>query len=499
MYAPELPNNIDAEKAVLGSMLLNRDAIALTAPWLKPDMFYMERHADIYQAMLDLYTRRTPTDTRTVSAELGRAGKLDSVGGIPYLSDLTDAVPTSYHVAYYAKFVADAAFHRSIIRLGGALAARGYDTGTSADDLRADALKLITEAVAQPGQDDGSTLDVLMRDVMDGFTRDHPPAISTGLRDLDEIIYGIRKERLITIAGRPGHGKSALALTIACNVVKQGHAGLFFSMEMSQEELGQRVLSMHSGIDGAAIQAYRLDEREIAIASDAALKVSPWPLTIHCGGFTLADIRTRTLRHIAEHGDLTFIVVDYLGLVRPSSKKGQTRQQELGEITRGLKALSSETHTDVLMLAQLNRGIEGRDSAIPTLSDLREAGDIENDSNIVLFVINPEKFDPNTQDKGKGIIYVSKHRGGKTGKTELMFNASLTRFDPLERYRAVEGYDESAGRHAPPPVDDMVARLKNKGARVIEGTELRQALADSTDTTFSQFMPLQEDDDAFEG
>jgi replicative DNA helicase len=336
---------------------------------------------------------------------------------------------------------------------------------------------------------------------MDGFTRDHPPAISTGLRDLDEIIYGIRKERLITIAGRPGHGKSALALTIACNVVKQGHPGLFFSMEMSQEELAQRILSMHSGIDGAAIQAYRLDEREIATATDAAMRVSSWPLTVHCGGYSLADIRTKTLQHIAEHGDLAFVVVDYLGLVRPSGKKGQTRQQELGEITRGLKALSSEVRADVIMLAQLNRGIEGRDSAIPTLSDLREAGDIENDSNIVLFVINPEKFDPNTADKGKGIIYVSKHRGGKTGKTELMFNAALTRFDPLERYRTVEGYGEPSERYAPTPaplITDMVSRIK--GARVIEGSDLTRILADSTDTAFSQFPDTsQEDDDAFEG
>jgi replicative DNA helicase len=494
---PELPHNIDAEKAVLGSVLLNRDALASVAPTLTPDMFYMERHADIYAVMLDLFSQRTPADTRTVSAELKRRGKLDSVGGVPYISDLIDSIPTSYHIGYYAQFVKDAAFHRSVIKLGATLAARGYDTATSADDLRADALKLVTDAVAQDGQAAGSTLDTLMRDLMDGFTRDHPPAISTGLSDLDEIIYGIRKERLITIAGRPGHGKSALALTIACNVVKQGHAGLFFSMEMSQEELSQRILSMHSGIDGAAIQAYRLDEREIAAATDVALQVSSWPLTVHCGGYTLSDIRTKTLQHIAEHGDLAFIVVDYLGLVRPSGKKGQTRQQELGEITRGLKALSSEIHADVIMLAQLNRGIEGRESAIPTLSDLREAGDIENDSNIVLFVINPEKFDPNTQDKGKGIIYVSKHRGGKTGKTELMFNASLTRFDPLERYRTVEGYGTEPYTPAV-PVSDMVARIKSNGARVLSGAELNRALADSTDTTFSPFMPM-EDDDAFEG
>lgn len=442
MYAPEPPNNIDAERAVLGSILLNREAIAGVASWLKPDMFYAQKHADIYQTMLDLYASRTPADTRTVSAELNKMGKLDAIGGIVYLSDLTDCVPTSYHVGYYAQFVEDAAFHRSVIQLGSQLAKRGYDTSKNADELRADAMALVTEAIAKRGERAGRSLDEIMRELIDGFTKEHPPAISTGLYDLDAIIYGVRKERLITIAGRPGHGKSALGLTVAVNIARQGHAGLFFSMEMSEEELGQRVLSMVSHIDGAAIQNYRLSGDELSMAADAAQEAGEWPLTIHAGGFTLADIRTRTLQHIAEFGPLAFVVVDYIGLVKPSNKKGQTRQQEIGEITRGLKALAMEIQADVFMLAQLNREIEGRESAIPTLSDLREAGDIENDSNIVLFVINPEKFDPNTQDKGKGIIYVSKHRGGKTGKVELVFNAALTRFDnKAPEWREAEGYD----------------------------------------------------------
>ncbi len=437
----ELPQSIEAERAVLGSILLNRDAISVVAPWLTSEMFYLRDHANIYSVMLDLYATRTPADIRTVSAALKRLGELDAIGGIVYLSDLVDTVPTSYHISHYAQFVADAAFHRSVISLGGQLAREGYDTSRSADELRADAMALISKAIAKSNDDSGSSLDEIMRELVDGFTREQPPAISTGLYDLDAIIYGVRKDRLITIAGRPGHGKSALALTIACNIVRQGHAGLFFSMEMSREELGQRVLSMTSGIDGAAIQTYRLNASELSTAADAAQQAGAWPLTIHDGSFTLLDIRTRTLQHIAEHGALKFVVVDYIGLVRPSGKKGQTRQQEIGEITRGLKALAMETGADVIMLAQLNREIEGRESAIPTLSDLREAGDIENDSNIVLFVINPEKFDPNTSDKGKGIIYVSKHRGGKTGKVELTFNAALTRFDnQAPKWREAEGY-----------------------------------------------------------
>ena len=436
----ELPQSLEAERAVLGSILLNRDALASVAPWLTPEMFYLDKHADIYRAMRDLFMRRTPADTRTVSAELKQRGLLDGVGGIAYLSDLVDAVPTSYHIGYYAQFVEDAAFHRAAIDLGSKIAARGYDTGTSADDLRAELLALFTATVARRGSTSGKSLDVMMREWLDGYGQERAPTISTGLHDLDAIIYGIRKGRLVTIAGRPGHGKSALAMTIACNVARQGNAGLFFSMEMEEEELTQRIVAMTSGIDGAAIQAERLDDAEIETATESAMRAGEWPLTMHCGGFTMLDIRTRTLQHIAEHGDLSFVVVDYVGLVKPSNTKGLTRQQQIGEITRGLKALAMETHTDVVMLAQLNREIEGRESAIPTLSDLREAGDIENDSNIVLFVINPEKLNPDTADKGKGMLWVVKHRGGPCGKTELAFNAPLTRFDNLSKWYSTEGY-----------------------------------------------------------
>ncbi len=436
----ELPQSLEAERAVLGSVLLNRDALASVAPWLTPDMFYLDKHADIYRAMLDLFIRRTPADTRTVAGELKQRGLLDGIGGIAYLSDLVDAVPTSYHIGYYAQFVEDAAFHRAAIDLGSKIAARGYDTSTNADDMRGELLALFTATCKVRGSTSGKSLDTMMREWLDRYGQERAPTISTGLHDLDAIIYGIRKDRLITIAGRPGHGKSALAMTIACNVARQGSAGLFFSMEMNYDELTERIVAMTSGIDGAVIQAERLDDAEIEKATESAMRAGEWPLTVHSGGYTLLDIRTITLQHIAEHGDLSFIVVDYVGLIRPSNTKGLTRQQQIGEITRGLKALAMETHADVIMLAQLNREIEGRESAIPTLSDLREAGDIENDSNIVLFVINPEKFDPSTADKGKGIVYVSKHRGGKTGKTELRFSDTLTRFDNLVKWRDAEGY-----------------------------------------------------------
>lgn len=442
MSTAELPHNLEAERATLGSVLLGHDRITEVANWLTPEMFYMARHGEIYAAMLALFAQRIPSDTRTVSDELRRRGHLDRVGGWEYVSDLTQAVPTSSHIAYYARQVESAAFRRKLIYAGGKAAAVGYDETKSDDDARAEALLFITDAVSKRDDTGAIPLGEMMDALLEEFGKEHAPATSTGLYDLDEIIYGLTCQgRLITIAGRPGHGKTALALTVATNLAGLGRAGLFFSMEMSKDELSQRIASMYSGVDGKTIQGKNLTDDEFRRVMEATGRLHDWPLHTRVGGFSLADIRTMTLRHIAERGPLAFVVVDYVGLIRPSGKKGQTRQQEIGEITRGLKALAMETGVDLFMLAQLNRDIERRDDSKPTLSDLREAGDIENDSNIVMFVINPEKLDPNTQDKGKGMLWVVKHRGGPCGKIQLRFNAPLTRFDNLEHYRAMEGYD----------------------------------------------------------
>lgn len=441
MTTAELPHNLDAEKATLGSVLMVQDRIVEIANWLKPDMFYSRRHAEIYAAMLHLFGQRTPADTRTVSDELRRRGQLDKIGGWEYVSDLTETVVTSSNVAYYARIVESTARRRLLITNSGKAAALAYDETVSDDDMRAGALALITEAAINRNDAGATPLGEMLNEQLEDFGQEHAPATSTGLYDLDEIIYGLTCEgRLITIAGRPGHGKTALALTIALNLVRQGKPGLFFSMEMSKPELSQRALAMYSDIDGKIIQSRNLTDGQFRRATEAAGMMLDWPLYTRSGGFSLADIRTMTLQHIAEYGPLAFVVVDYVGLVRASGKKGQTRQQEIGETTRGLKSLAMETSADLFMLAQLNRDIEKREDAIPTLSDLREAGDIENDSNIVTFVINPEKLNPDTTDKGKGMLWVVKHRGGPCGKVELRFNAPLTRFDNLDKFRTPEGY-----------------------------------------------------------
>lgn len=440
MTHPELPQDIDAERAVLGSILLNRDAITAIADTLEASMFHYERHAQIFDVMLNLYQRRTPPDTRTVAGELRRRGQLEGCGGVGYLSELVDAVPSSYHIQHYARLVGETSLLRAGIQLGGKIAGLAYGWSGSADEYRAEVQALVTEAIAQHNKAGAAPIGDVMNRLWDQLTTSETTAISTGLYDLDNLIYGLRKGRLVTIAGRPSHGKTALALTIACNVASRGAAGLVFSMEMDEEELGQRILAMQSGIDGRQIQQLHLDEGEMRSAATWIGRVGEWPLWIQTSAVTLNDIRTITLRHIAQHGPLAFVIVDYVGLVTPSGRKGQNRAQEIGEISRGLKALAMEAKCDVLMLAQLNREIEHRSDPIPTLADLRDSGDIEQDSNIVIFVVNPEMFDPQTEDKGKGFLYVAKHRGGARGRIALKFNAPLTRFDNLVEYREVEGY-----------------------------------------------------------
>jgi replicative DNA helicase len=438
----ELPHNIESEKAVLGSVLMNRDSLVAIANWLRSDMFYSGAHADIYAVMLHLFSKRTPPDTRTVADELKRRGQLDSIGGVLALSDLIDAAPSSYHIVHYARTVESLAMRRLMIANSTKAAALAYDQSVPDDDVRAGVLALATEAAIKHDDAGATSIGEMMDRMLDRLGQDRAPATSTGLYDLDEIIYGLtRTGRLITIAGRPSHGKTALALTIGLNLAEQGKHGKIYSMEMTEDELADRFAAMRSNIDGRIIQSGNVTDDQFRKVTEVVGGMNPLRLFTRAkSSFTIADIRTMTLQHIMTHGALDFIIVDYIGLMQPSGKKGQSRQQDIGEMTRGLKALAMETGADLFMLAQLNREIEKRESPIPTMSDLREAGDIENDSNIVMFVINPELLNPDTQDKGKGMLWVVKHRGGPRGKVELRFNAPLTRFDNLDKYRAPEGY-----------------------------------------------------------
>lgn len=445
MTHPELPQDLDAEKAVLGSVLLNRDALTQIAPWFKPELFYLDRHGLIFGAMRHLYERRVPPDVRLVAAELRARGQLDAIGGVEYLSDLSDAVPTSYHIEHYARTVERLALHRRAIALGGQIAARGYSASGSADELRADVQALVSSLLGAAGGARGLTPlgDVLDQILQRAGEAETEASVLTGLTDYDALTGGLWPGQLVVPAGRPGHGKSSFVATIAANIAARGHAVVYISLEMEQTEVAQRLLSADTGIDGMELRRGQLDEAELMRITESAGPMSMWPFYLEDRRMALSEIRALVLQHIAEHGPITLLVIDYIQLIPPDRRTGN-RQQDIGEITRGLKALAKEARCTIYAPSQLSREIERRDSPIPTLADLRESGDIENDADRIVFVVRPELFLKKDDDEGQaeaGVasLYIAKHRGGRLGKVDVRFDAERTRFVDLT-WRDAEGY-----------------------------------------------------------
>jgi replicative DNA helicase len=436
---PALPAAIESEKATLGSVLLNRDALIPIASWLLPDDYHYERHALIFDAMLACWRRRVPPDTRTVAEELRKRGQLDAVGGVEYLSMLVDVPATSYHVEHYAADVAYAAIRRRLIDAGGQIAALGYNEQGDLETLIAEAQALVVSVTQRMGTRKGglTPLTDVMGELYDFFATDQTPAIETGLRDYDTLTGGLWPGDLIVPAGRPGHGKSAFVKTLAVNVARVGHPVALFSLEMQRKKVALNILAMESGIDGMALKTRRIDEDELSRAL-TAMGEANWPLYLEDVRVSMAEIRTRCLRHVAEHGPLAVVIVDYLQLVKPASIKAP-RELQVSEIARGLKELAMELSCTVIAPAQLNRAIEGRPDSTPTLADLRESGEIEQAADQVAFIVRPEKFDPETDQKGIGILHVVKHRDGQPGAIPLRFDGPRTCFADLT-YRTPEGY-----------------------------------------------------------
>lgn len=443
MTAPELPYNIDAERAVLGSVLLNRDVMVKLAGLVAPDDFHYEKHAQIYAAMLECYGRRVPPDFRTVSDRLRQAGQLEAIGGAGYLADLTDDAPHSYHAEHYAAEVARCAALRRVIDAGGRIAAMGYAESDAAE-ANAKAQALLTAAIGRERRATMATIGEVLDGIYTDLDATTLPAISTGLHDYDRATGGgLWPGELVVPAGRPGHGKSSLVGTIAANVARGGGRVLFFGLEMQRKEVARRLLSAESGIDSLKIRQRNLSDDERRRLNETMPSMSEWPLHLDDARQPMSEIRTKTLRVIAEHGPVALVVVDYIQLIPVRESRGSNRAQAIGEITRALKALAMESHCTVLAPSQLNREIEHRgkgETPIPTLSDLRESGDIEQDADSVVFVVRPELFEPG-KDRNIGHLYIGKQRSGPPNvRIEVFYDAPRTRFTDLDKYRTPEGY-----------------------------------------------------------
>ncbi len=438
---PELPNDIGAERAVLGSIFLNRDAIIPVAPRLQPEQFYLERHNWIFAAMLECYNKRVPPDSKVVSIALKRAGRLDAVGGLGYLTELVNEVPTSSNIEAYAQAVLDCADRRKLIAVGGKIAAQGWQE-PDAETAKGNAQALLNEATIHTGSQDYVLLGEGGYEQLERMQEGVAPGTSTGFRDLDAITGGLHKGDLIVLAARPSVGKSSLALNIACNVAERGGHVLYSSLEMSNDELRLRAVSMHSGFDLQALRLNALGDddgqlRRIAEAFGWVYGLSLW---LDSGvGQTVQGVRKRALKFQAEHESIALLVVDYLQLMQDTAKKNSNRVEDVSAISRGLKALARELDIPVLALSQLSRAVEGRASHVPMLSDLRESGAIEQDSDIVMFIYRDELYNKETDKKGIAELHIAKHRNGPPGIVPMRFDGSTTSFSDLS-YRTPEGY-----------------------------------------------------------
>jgi replicative DNA helicase len=433
------PHNLEAEQSLLGSLLIDRDAIIKVASSLKHDDFYSGANGTIFQAIVDLYNRREPTDFVTLTDELTRQERLDQVGGVAYLTSLLNIVPTAVHVEYYGKIVERTATLRRLIDAGATIVSIGYRDDVDTEE----ALDASERAIFDVSQRRSTRDFMSISDVLDKFFdqidymqqhRGEVVGVPTGFADLDQLTGGLQRSDLIIVAARPSVGKTAFALGMAYGAAIQ-HAKTvgIFSLEMAAEQLVQRLLATETGVDSHRLRLGQIDDNEWDRISRAFGRLSEAKIFIDdSAGLNVMEVRSKARRLQAEHG-LDLLIVDYLQLMY--ARRSENRVQEISEISRGLKGLARELNIPVIALSQLSRAVESRADHRPLLSDLRESGSIEQDADIVMFIYRDEVYDPNTEKKGIAEIIVSKHRNGPVGSINLRFFERTARFADLELYR----------------------------------------------------------------
>lgn len=428
-----LPHNIEAEQGVLGSLIIDPEAMAEIADFLRVDDFYREIHRHIYQAMLDLYMRREPADLITLCDELGRRDQLEQLGGQGYIAQLTTMVPTSANVAYYGHIVERGGTLRRLIHAAGKIAALAY-TEADADEALDKAQQMLYDIANRIRSGNAQELHVLLATLYDRLesaqANNESVGLRTGLRDLDRLIGGLQPSDLMVVAARPAVGKTSFALSVAYWAAMLQRARiLVFSLEMSQDQLVQRLLSMESGIDSSKFRDGRLTYDDWDLLSPAVGKLSQLDILVDdTPGLSLMELRTRARRAMLERR-VDLVLVDYLQLMTAPRRDGN-RVQEVSEIARGLKNLARELQVPVMALAQLSRAAEHSPGGTPLLSHLRESGEIEQAADIVLFLNRKEIYD-DTAPRGVADLIVAKHRHGPTGEVQAQFEQRLTLFRNL--------------------------------------------------------------------
>lgn len=433
------PQHVEAEQAVLGAMMISPDAVSDVAERLEAGDFYRSSHQLIFQAIQDLYEQGQPVDVITVTAALQtKEGALETVGGATYIASLAGALPTALHAGHYAAIVEEKAMLRRIISTATQLASEGYTGEASPTDLLADAERRIMAISQNQRVRDFTHISEVLEHTFEHIEQLYQnegklTGVPTGYSELDKMTSGFQRSDLIIVAARPSMGKTAFALNVVQNVaVRAGLPSVIFSLEMSKDQLVQRMLSAEAFIDGQKLRNGTLADDDWPKLSMGVSTLSNAPIYIDdTPGVTVPIMRSKLRRLKLEVG-LGFVVIDYLQLIHGHRNSGENRQQEISEISRSLKQLARELEVPVVALAQLSRSVEQRQDKRPLLSDIRESGSIEQDADIVAFLYRDDYYDPESERKNVIEIIIAKQRNGPTGKVDLAFLKNFNKFVNLD-------------------------------------------------------------------
>lgn len=431
------PHNIEAEEAVIGSVLIDPESFFDVAQFLRAEDFYIVKHRWLWDAFTTLHDNRSAVDLLTVQEELERRGQLAEVGGPAYLTRLITLTPTAFNAAAYGRLVEEAATRRRLIHAASDIAKLAYDVGTDVNTAVGESEKALFAVSERRSLHELRPMRKAASEYYDRVQylydhRDEMLGVPTGFKDLDKLLGGMQQSDLLILAGRPGRGKTSLLLSIALNAAKMFKKRVaIFSLEMSTEQLVQRLVAQETGINSQRLRLGRLDDDEwprftqaITVLSDTGIFLDDTP------AISALQLRTKC-RRLNSEIKLDLIVVDYLQLMTGDFRV-ENRVQEVSHISRSLKALARELNVPVLTAAQLSRAVEQRSGQKPMLSDLRESGSIEQDSDVVMFLHHPDNWDEEPQKKSITEIVIAKHRNGPTGSVELVFLEQLTKFADAE-------------------------------------------------------------------
>ncbi len=436
------PQNIEAEQSVLGSLMLDKDAVLKVADIIEPDDFYKDAHTKIYEIMMELYESREPIDLLSLSNRLEEKKQLERVGGVTYLTTLVNTVPTASHVAHYAEIIKKKRILRTLITASHDISAMSYDENNEIEFILDEAEKRIFNVSQKSAKQSFLPMKSALEDAFSRIDRLHKDqgslrGLPTGFSDLDNMLGGLQKSDLVILAARPSLGKTTLVLNIASHAAMVGKASIgIFSLEMSNDQMIDRLIASQAGIDLQKLRSGQLstegEDNDFFRIQEAMGALSEASIFIDdSSSSNVMQMRTMARKLQMEHG-LDLIIIDYLQLMQGTGKT-ENRVEIVSAISRSLKMLARELNVPVIALSQLSRATESRDGQIPKLSDLRESGSIEQDADVVMFIYREDRVKQDTERKNIADIIVAKHRNGPVGKVELYFNNNQVAFKNLDK------------------------------------------------------------------